>query len=397
MRTSFRPPRSHPTGPGATGRRCQGRGLARSPWSAARPTRVRSRRCRRSPCRRWRTGDRRPRRAHAAARAPPARSAGRDLRRRPRRSLLLDLDGEVVHLLVGERAVLGRRLQPGDDLGPVPGLPVPGPFDHRQRHVLEALVGGVPTAARQALAAAADGGAVLGQSGVDHLVVERRAHRAPHRRPYRRAPGRLGRRRRRTATGRSGKPNCRRPAAVGRAPRGSACPRAAGCRRSARGAGRCPTACRPAARPRPGRRRPRCGRHRERRGVRSRSGPRLPAPTLRRRRGGRRRADRPPIAGPHAGVGAPRRGARVVAAGPQPPWDGRARRTSASEGWPSRGRSAAQGRRGGGATGRCAMLGGRADDEHGPLEAVRHRGGWRRPPGLRPTRRSAVLLLRDRC
>src|SRR5436190_6150521 len=92
----------------------------------------------------------------------------------------LELGRQLLHLLDGDRPVLGRRLHAGHDLGPIERLPVARTFDHRQAGFFHALEGGEAPAARQALPSPADGTAVVGEPRVDDLVVEARARRASH-------------------------------------------------------------------------------------------------------------------------------------------------------------------------------------------------------------------------
>src|SRR5262249_54372351 len=74
-----------------------------------------------------------------------------------------------------------RPLDAGLDLRPVEGLSRAASLHDHQRKLLEALVRGEAPAAREALAPAPDGGAVLGGARVDDLVVRGLAIRATHR------------------------------------------------------------------------------------------------------------------------------------------------------------------------------------------------------------------------
>src|SRR5579871_1160003 len=165
--------------------------------------------------------------------------------------LLLHLQGDVVELRVGEGTVLGRGPQAGDDLRPVPRLPVPRALHDQQRRVLDPLVGGEAAAAPQALPAPADGRPVIGEPRVHDLVIEGRAHGVAHAATVPSAPVRAA-------------PAPGPPATAGRVPRGRARPPTGEGRRWGRGGGRCPRGCRRAGPPRRGRQPGRCGRHRER-------------------------------------------------------------------------------------------------------------------------------------
>src|SRR4051794_4158304 len=97
---------------------------------------------------------------------------------------LLDLDPEGLEPLVGDRPVLARRPETGDDLGPIERLALTRPLHHHERRLLHPLERGETTSALEAFAAPADGAAVVGQTRVDDLVIDARAAGAAHARRY---------------------------------------------------------------------------------------------------------------------------------------------------------------------------------------------------------------------
>src|SRR5205814_7354576 len=93
---------------------------------------------------------------------------------------LLQLGAEGVDVVLADGPVLGRGQHAGHDLVPPERLAIARALDDHEGRFFQALERGEPAAARQALAAAADGGAVVRQPRVDDLVVDARAGRAPH-------------------------------------------------------------------------------------------------------------------------------------------------------------------------------------------------------------------------
>ena len=81
---------------------------------------------------------------------------------------LLDLLGQHGEVVARDGPALAGLPDPVDDLGPVERLGHPGALDHGQRRGLH---GGEPLAARPALPAPTDGGAVLEGAGVHHAGV----------------------------------------------------------------------------------------------------------------------------------------------------------------------------------------------------------------------------------
>ena len=85
--------------------------------------------------------------------------------------LVLDRQRQLFDLLLADRPTFARRAHPVDDLVAVEGLGAAAGLDDDQRHLLDTLEGGEAVRAREALPAAPDGGALLGQARVDHLGV----------------------------------------------------------------------------------------------------------------------------------------------------------------------------------------------------------------------------------
>src|SRR5215210_5925863 len=94
--------------------------------------------------------------------------------------LLLDLAGQRRHRALGDRATGHRVCDAGRELDPLERLLDARPLHDDQRELLEPLVGGETTPARDALAPPADGRAFVRRTRVDHLVVGRLAVRATH-------------------------------------------------------------------------------------------------------------------------------------------------------------------------------------------------------------------------
>src|SRR5579884_2095258 len=95
--------------------------------------------------------------------------------------LLLDVRDDRVDGRVVDGPVLRGARDPRRHLRTVERLARAGALHDEERHLFHALVRREPSPARQALAPAPDRGAFVSDPGVDDLVVERVAERAPHR------------------------------------------------------------------------------------------------------------------------------------------------------------------------------------------------------------------------
>jgi UTP:GlnB (protein PII) uridylyltransferase len=95
-------------------------------------------------------------------------------------NLVLDIFRQLLERLWSHRTALGRCRNAGHDLRPVEWLTHTVRFQHHQRHLFDAFVGGEPLVALQARAPTTDGRALVGLSRVDDLGVVGLTGRAAH-------------------------------------------------------------------------------------------------------------------------------------------------------------------------------------------------------------------------
>src|SRR5262252_3120878 len=95
----------------------------------------------------------------------------------------LDLDDNVVDRLHADRPLLARLQDGAAELLAVEGLAAAVALDHVRQHILDVLVGRIPTVALEALAAAPDELPVPAHPRVDDPILRVTAKRALHRAP----------------------------------------------------------------------------------------------------------------------------------------------------------------------------------------------------------------------
>src|SRR6266566_41742 len=113
----------------------------------------------------------------------PSELLAADLLLGPLVELSLDLDDDVVDGLNSDRPLLARLQDGATELLAVEGLAATVPLDHVRQHVLDVLVGRVPTVALEALTAAPDELPVPAHPRVDDPILRVTAKRALHQAP----------------------------------------------------------------------------------------------------------------------------------------------------------------------------------------------------------------------